>query len=143
MADPGHPRAGHAQPGHEPREEDGLSPVATEEALRARQQRLQPAEAEEEPAPVGPADPVAHVVAEDRAERREPDHRPDRVVAARGQDARSDERRLAGNPHPGRFEGDDQEEEGQPVLVDDVLHARGRVYGWVRLATGTVVVVSV
>src|ERR671938_92087 len=96
----------HAQAGDEAREEDGLAAVTAKEALRARQHRLQAAEADEELPPVDPADPVADVVAEDRPERGEHDHLRDPEVATRGEHARRDERGLARHPDPGRLEED-------------------------------------
>src|SRR5204862_6917169 len=84
-ADAGQPGGRDAQERDEAAEEDGLAPVFLEEPLGGRQRLLEMAArdrpAEEQPAAARAAEPVADVVADDRAGRRDHDHPEERVVA--------------------------------------------------------------
>ena len=108
-----------------------LPPCFSISSLGARQHPLrvplQPAPALEQPSAAPAADdPVAEVVADDRRRGRDGDHLGDVVVPLRGEDAEEDERRLARERDAERLDHHDQEKERQPVLGDEVRHARSR-----------------
>ena len=67
-------------------------------------------------------EPVADVVADDRGDRGEDDHRDDVEVPGRGQDAGGDEHRLARERDARRLEHDHEEENDEPVALQEVHH---------------------
>src|ERR671931_2234719 len=99
------PRRRYAEHGDEAADEDRLGAVLPEEPFRPRERArsvpLEPAPSGQDPAAVGPADPVAGVVAEDRGRGRDDDDGDDVEPPARREYARGDERRLAGKRNPG------------------------------------------
>ncbi len=102
--------------------------VPLHELLRPRDHALrpalQPAVATEERASAEPADqPVAEVVADDRGGGCDRDHLRDVVVALRREHAEEDQRCLARERNPERFEHHHDEEERQPVVGEEVCHA--------------------
>src|SRR5262249_37910635 len=88
---------------------------------------VEPAPAREQRAAADPADqPVAEVVADDRARRRHDDHGTDRVMPFARENAEPDERRLARNGNAERLDQHDGEQKRQTVLGDEVRHRSAR-----------------
>jgi hypothetical protein len=127
----GDPRAGDAEAARPAREEDRLAAVSLEEPLRRRQHAI--AEASDrvvplqEAAPEQASRPVAGVVADDRRDRADDDHLGQRKVPLRREDRRGDERGLPGKRHTRRFEGHHEEDDEEPVLLDELRHRIPRV----------------
>jgi len=77
----------------------------------------------EEAAAAEPSDqPVAEVVAHDRAGGGDHDHPDDRVVPLRREQAEGDQSRLPRERNPERLEQDDGEEQRQTVTREEVRH---------------------
>ena len=104
--DAGHPRRGDPQPGEEAPEEHRLRSRAWRRTARRRAAAIwrwleERAVRRHQPAAEVPADREADVVADDRRQRREHDHRLDRVLALAGRRSRrrtAPSRRAAGCP---------------------------------------------
>jgi hypothetical protein len=70
------------------------------------------------------AEPVADVVPDDRGRRGDDDHGRDRQLSLRRVDAGGYQSGLAGKPEACGFQADDGEEEPEPVVDDEMGHAR-------------------
>ena len=106
-------------------EEHDLGAVAQEQVLRQLQAPLRQSHPgsvlEEERKSELPADPEAHIVAEDRARAGRYDHQND-LEFARGAriDRRREEHRLPGERNPGALQQHDAEDQPIAVLGDEV-----------------------
>jgi hypothetical protein len=108
-ADAGDPGSRVAKDGDEAAEEDCLAAVLGHQPLGRGQEALgvaaqRPPALEQAAAPQAPDQPVAEVVADDRAGRGYHDHPDDRVVPLRGEHAEGDQRGLSGQRDPERLE---------------------------------------
>src|SRR5207253_3474397 len=125
--DPRHPRSRHPHAAEETSQEYGIASVLLDESFRRREQApgkpASPLVAVDQATACLAAEPVADVVPDDRAGRRNRDHADDREMALGGVDPGGDERGFSGQPQAGGLEADDPEHEEEPVVRDEVGHA--------------------